>query len=73
VSDYVGDPETEEALERPWWGNPLIWLAISAVFLLLGLFVFPHFFGGIFLVFPFLWISPRRSRRRRRPAPRPQR
>ena len=57
---------SEDELVRPWWGNPLIWLGVALVFLLLGLFVFPHFFGGIFLFFPFLWIRPRRRPRRQR-------
>jgi hypothetical protein len=59
--------EREERAGRPIWGTPWFWLAVCIVFLLLGLFVFPHFFGGVFLFFPFLWISPGR-RRRRRPA-----
>ena len=42
--------------QRPWWGNPMLWLAVSAVFLLLGLFVAPHFLGGTVIFLPFLWI-----------------
>jgi hypothetical protein len=46
---------------RPWWGNPWLWLAVSAVFLLLGLFVWPGLFGGTFFFLPFIWIwRPRR-------------
>lgn len=63
----ASEPEEErsewERLPRPWWGNPLVWLAVSAVLVLLGLFVAPHFLGGIFLFLPFLWIG----RWRRRP------
>jgi hypothetical protein len=47
---------------RPWWGNPWLWLAVSAVFLLLGLFVWPGLFGGTFFFLPFIWIwRPRRE------------
>ena len=49
-------------MDRPWWGSPLIWLGVGGVFLLLGLFVAPHFFPGTILLFPFLWIRPRRDR-----------
>jgi hypothetical protein len=49
-------------MRRPWWGNPLIWLAVSAVFLVLGIFVAPHFLGGTVIFLPFLWIWPRRAR-----------
>ena len=42
---------------RPWWGNPGVWLLISAVFALLGLFVFPKLFGFTFLFLPFLWVG----------------
>lgn len=43
--------------ERPWWGNPLLWLAVSVVFVVLGLFVLPHLFGGVFLFLPFVWVG----------------
>lgn len=46
---------------RPWWGNPWLWLGASAVFLVLGIYVWPALFGGTFLFLPFLWIwRPRR-------------
>jgi hypothetical protein len=48
---------------RPWWGNPWIWLGVSAVFLVLGVFVWPALFGGAFLFLPFIWVwRPRRGR-----------
>jgi hypothetical protein len=47
--------------ERPWWGNPLFWLAVSAVSIVLGLFVWPQLLGGVFLFLPFIWIGGRRS------------
>ncbi|MGZ4127251.1 MAG: hypothetical protein ACXVEX_03810 [Actinomycetota bacterium] len=51
---------------RPWWGNPLLWVGVSAVFLVLGLLVAPHFLGGTFIFLPFIWIGrPRRFRLRR--------
>jgi hypothetical protein len=50
-------------VDRPWWGNPIFWLAVSAVFVLLGVFVAPHFFPGVVIFVPFLWIG--RPRRRR--------
>lgn len=49
-----------ERVPRPWWGNPLVWLGISAVLLLLGLFVAPQFLGGTFVFLPFFWIGGRR-------------
>ena len=42
---------------RPWWGHPGVWLVISAVFVFLGLFVFPKLFGFSFVFLPFLWIG----------------
>ena len=48
-------------MDRPWWGSPLLWLAVSAVFVLLGVFVAPHFLPGVVIFVPFLWIG--RSRR----------
>jgi hypothetical protein len=49
--------------ERPWWGNPWLWLVVSAASVVLGIFVWPGLFGGMFLFLPFIWIwRPRRSR-----------
>lgn len=48
---------------RPWWGNPWLWVGVSAVFLVLGLYVWPGLFGGTFLFLPFIWVwRPRRGR-----------
>jgi hypothetical protein len=44
-----------------------VWLAIAAVLLVLGLFVFPHLLGFTFLFLPFIWIGGFRRRRRPRP------
>ena len=47
--------------QRPWWGNPWLWLGVSIVFVLLGVFVWPGLFGGTFLFLPFIWVwRPRR-------------
>jgi hypothetical protein len=47
---------------RPWWGNPWLWLGVSALSVALGLFVWPGLFGGFFLFLPFVWIrAPRRA------------
>jgi hypothetical protein len=49
--------------ERPWWGNPWLWLVVSAVSVLLGIFLWPGLFGGTFLFLPFIWVwRPRRDR-----------
>lgn len=46
---------------RPWWGNPWLWLLVSFVFVVLGIFVWPGLFGGTFLFLPFIWVwRPRR-------------
>jgi hypothetical protein len=47
--------------ERPWWGNPWLWLAVCVGFLVLGFFVWPGLFGGTFFFLPFIWVwRPRR-------------
>lgn len=52
---------------RPWWGSPLVWLALCGVSAFLGLVFAPHLFGGVFLFLPFLWLGkPRRRGERRR-------
>jgi hypothetical protein len=48
---------------RPWWGNPWLWLVVSAAFVLLGIFVWPGLFGGTFFFLPFIWIWRPRQRR----------
>jgi hypothetical protein len=55
----------DPASDRPWWGNPLLWVAVSAASLALGLFVSPKLFGGVIIFLPFLWVGgwPRRERR----------
>jgi hypothetical protein len=49
--------------ERPWWGSPWLWLGMSVMFVVLGIFVWPGLFGGTFLFLPFIWVwRPRRGR-----------
>lgn len=53
-------PEEWARAQRPWWGNPLLWLAISGAFVILGLTVARQFLGFTFLFLPFLWIGGKR-------------
>jgi amino acid transporter len=47
--------------DRPWWTNPLLWLAVGVVFVVLGVFVWPGLFAGTLIVLPFVWFwRPRR-------------
>jgi hypothetical protein len=47
---------------RPWWGNPLLWLGVCGVFVVLGFVVWPGLFGGTFVFLPFVWVwRPRRE------------
>ena len=58
------DEPLPELPPRPWWGSPVLWIGVSAVLVLLGVFVAPGFFGGTFLFLPFVWIGGRRFRER---------
>jgi hypothetical protein len=50
--------------DRSWWGNPWLWVAVCAISILLGVFVWPGLFGIVVFVFPFVWIGrPRREPR----------
>ena len=50
--------------DRPWRGNPWLWVAVCTISILLGLFVWPGLFGVLVFVFPFAWIGrPRRGPR----------
>ena len=55
--DIVTPPRDPPALTRPWWGNPWLWIGVSAVFVVLGLAVWLGFFAGVFLFVPFVWLS----------------
>jgi len=49
---------------RPWWGSPLLWVAVCAVSVVLGFVLWRGLFGGVFIVLPFVWIwRPRREPR----------
>jgi hypothetical protein len=53
---------TTEHMDRPWWGNPWLWVGLCAASILLGLLVWPGLFGGVVIVLPFVWIGrPRRE------------
>jgi hypothetical protein len=54
---------------RPWWGYPGAWIAISTVFVLLGVMVFPRLLGFTFVFLPLIWM--RGFGRRREPKQRP--
>jgi hypothetical protein len=49
--------EARPARDPPPWANPWLWLAVSAVFLVLGIFVWPALFGGVFVFLPLVWLS----------------
>jgi hypothetical protein len=54
--------------ERPWWGTPGVWIGLSMVSVLVGVFAFPRLLGITFLFFPFVVLrSVGRGRRGRRP------
>ncbi len=42
---------------HPWWGNPWLWVAVAAVFVVLGIFVWRGLFGGVVLLLPFVWLA----------------
>jgi hypothetical protein len=49
--------------QRPWWGNPWLWVLVSLASVVLGILVWPGLFGGTFLFLPFIWVwRPRRGR-----------
>ncbi len=50
---------------RRWWGYPGAWIAMSAVFVLLGAMLFPRLLGFTFVFLPLIWM--RRFGRRREP------
>ena len=40
----------------PWWGNPAVWVPLSAVLILVGVFVAPRLLGFTFVLLPLIWI-----------------
>jgi hypothetical protein len=59
--DIVTPPRDAPPLPRAWWGRPLLWIGVSAVFVVLGVVVWPGLLGGIFLFVPFVWLSRPRA------------
>jgi len=55
--DIITPPRDRAESRRPWWGNPWIWVGVSAVSVVLGLLVWPGLLGGVFLFIPFVWLS----------------
>jgi O-antigen/teichoic acid export membrane protein len=51
--------------DRPWWQHSTVWVGVSAVFVLLGLFVAPKLLGFTFVFLPFLWTGGGRRPRQR--------
>lgn len=54
---------------RPLWSYPGMWIALSAVFVLVGVTVFPRLLGFTFVFLPMIWMrgfGNRRERGRRR-------
>jgi hypothetical protein len=43
------------ATSRPWWGDPLLWVGVAVVSVILGVFVWPGLFGFTFIALPFVW------------------
>ena len=52
---------------EPWWRSAPLWLGVSCVFALLGLFVAPKLLGFTFVFLPFLWIGGLGRREPRKP------
>jgi hypothetical protein len=55
--DIVTPPRDPDEQPRPWWGNPWLWVGISAGSVVSGLVVWRGLLGGVFLFVPFVWIS----------------
>jgi len=59
---------------RPLWSYPGMWIALSAVFILVGITVFPRLLGFTFVFLPLIWMrgfGNRREQGRRRDDRRP--
>ena len=52
---------------EPWWRSAPLWLGVSCVFALLGLFVAPKLLGFTFVFLPFLWAGGLGRREPREP------
>ncbi|HYG72533.1 MAG TPA: hypothetical protein VEC15_09680 [Actinomycetota bacterium] len=40
-----------------WWRSSSVWIGVSVVFAILGVFVVPQLLGFTFLFLPFLWVG----------------
>jgi len=52
--------------DRRWWGSPLVWLGVCAVFAALSLWLAPGLLGG-FIFLPFVWLGGKRWKPIERP------
>ena len=52
---------------EPWWRGAPLWVAVSCVVVLLGVFVAPKLLGFTFVFLPFLWIGGLGRRQPREP------
>jgi hypothetical protein len=59
--DIVTPPRDPTPQGRPWWGNPWLWVGVSAGFAVLGLLLWRPLLGGVFLFVPFVWISRQKA------------
>ena len=50
---------------RPWWSYPGMWIAISTVFVLVGVMAFPRLLGFTFVFLPLVWMRGVGGRRQR--------
>jgi hypothetical protein len=50
---------------RPWWSYPGTWIALSTVFVLVGITVFPRLLGFTFVFLPLVWMRGFGGRRDR--------
>jgi len=50
---------------RPLWSYPGVWVALSAVFILVGITVFPRLLGFTFVFLPLVWMRGFGGRRGR--------
>ncbi len=47
---------------RPWWANPVLWIGVCLVSIVLGVLWWPGLFGITLILIPFVWIRrPRRE------------
>lgn len=63
------DVRSDVRVVRPWFGQPAYWLVLTAIFLVVGLFVAPRILGGVFLFLPFIWMRGSRPRPARKARP----